>query len=204
MPPLTQLPLCARQTNLTRPATNAGTKMGSNLISSQSKPVWDPPPVQQPLQPVSSQTKAHRVLSSLCRRARRHWTPESSRANNQSCQTATPRHGPLALALVTTHSLTRHSLPGSRGLAHQTLFSLATTNPKCRPLSNPESPNNNPYYCLFRTSDNNNSQHDEAKTCSLQQKSGWGWIVRISASAWPHPHVASLPIHAQIQRMLQW
>ena len=47
----------------------------------------------------------------------------------------------------------------TEGLAHQTLFSLATTDPKYIPLSNPDSPDNNPYYCLFRTSDNNNSHY---------------------------------------------
>ena len=31
--------------------------------------------------------------------------------------------------------------------------------PKYRPLSNSESPDNNPYYCFFRTSANNNSHY---------------------------------------------
>ena len=58
-------------------------------------------------------------------------------------------------ALATPQAAARPGPPP--GLAHQTLFSLATTNPKYKPLSNPESPDNNDYHCLFRTSDNNNT-----------------------------------------------
>ena len=96
----------------------------------------------------------------------RHQFPDTScQVSHTNCQNRSTsmnwNQEPEIKYTVRSHS--NHIPKSNRRFAHQTLFSLATES-NCQIqskyiLSNSESTDNNPYYCFFRTSANNNSHY---------------------------------------------
>ena len=120
--------------------------------------------MQQLLQSVSLQTKAHQVLSSLCRRARPtgHW------------HQAGPITSAVKLRSYVTDLSPWLSSPLIRSLAPRLprFSSPDIVNPKYKPLSNPDNnPDNNTNHYLFRTSAEHYCQFNTQLSCPCSNPS---------------------------------
>ena len=92
-----------------------------------------------------------------CQITKKLGKPKADKAGQIHKHESTPRACDQTHNQIAFHM---HTIPKpNRRLAHQTLFNLATTHPKYKPLSNADSPDNNTNHCLFRTSADNNCDY---------------------------------------------